>query len=338
MLIIHQLSKHLNHQPVIQSVDFQVPEGCFFTLLGISGAGKTTLLKLIAGLEKPDQGQITYLGRNLTNLPAEKRRIPMIFQQPMLFPHLTVYQNIAFGLEMEGTGPTIIKEKVSALMKTLQIGELSDRLPGTLSGGQQQRVSMARALAPGNSLILMDEPFSSLDPSLRKEMGQLVKDLQCRMNLTVVFVTHDVMEALQLSDHILLLKEGRVVETGTPKKLYEEPQEFETAKFMEAGNLVQGRLEEGRFHCQLGVFPALRKPDGPAVGVFPENRIGLQVAEGEGQVEEIRYLGKNRRVRVSCRGVSLWVEETASLPLQKGQKVTLIFPDQVHLIKIENEY
>lgn len=334
MLIIQQLSKSLNHQPVIQSVSLRVPEGCFFTLLGNSGAGKTTLLKLIAGLEMPDQGQITYQGRELTNLTAEKRRIPMIFQQPLLFPHLTVYQNIAFGLEMEGTSPALINEKVSALMKTLQIGELSGRLPGTLSGGQQQRVSMARALAPGNSLILMDEPFSSLDPSLRKEMGQLVKDLQRRMNLTVVFVTHDVTEALQLSDHILLLQEGKAVETGTPKQLYEAPGELETARFMEAGNLVQGRVEEGRFHCQLGVFSAPGKPDGPVVGVFPENRIAIKVAEGESQVEEIRYLGKNRRVKVSCQGEILWVEEARSLPLKTGQKVTLVFPDQAHLIKI----
>ena len=332
MLQIANVSKKLDQQPVIQSVSFQVPEGCFFTLLGDSGTGKTTLLKLIAGLEMPEEGQIIINGKNLTDVPADQRRIPMIFQQPLLFPHLTVVQNIAFGLEMGGRQKPDIQEKVHALMQSLQISELAPRLPGTLSGGQQQRVSIARALAPGNPLVLMDEPFSSLDLSLRREMGELVKTLQRQMNLTVVFVTHDVTEALRLSDEILLLKQGRVLEAGTPEQLYERPTQVETARFMEAGNLISGRVEQTQFHCTLGSFPALGMPEGPVVGVFPEHRIILRADVTENRIIEIRYLGKSRRVKVDVRGQTLWVEDHSNQSLAVGQTVSLSLPEQIHLI------
>lgn len=312
MLRVENLSKKLDHQPVIHSVSFHVPKGCFFTLLGDSGTGKTTLLKLIAGLVTPDEGRVIVNSRDLTHVPADQRRIPMIFQQPLLFPHLTVFQNIAFGLEMAGWQAPAIREKVNALMDSLQISELASRLPGTLSGGQQQRVSIARALAPGNSLLLMDEPFSSLDPSLRKEMGQLVKTLQRQMKLTIIFVTHDVGEALRLSDEILLLKEGQVLETGTPEALYEWPQQLETAQFMEAGNLIGGEVMNNRFTCLLGCFPADGLPEGPAVGVFPEHRIFLKEGSTDCRVTEIQYLGKSRRVKVMVRGKGLWIEDPSN--------------------------
>jgi spermidine/putrescine transport system ATP-binding protein len=332
MLKMANVSKKLDQQPVIRSVSFQVPAGCFFTLLGDSGTGKTTLLKLIAGLEMPEEGRIFINGSDLTEVPADRRRIPMIFQQPLLFPHLTVYQNIAFGLEMGGWQRAAVQEKVQALMQSLQISELASRLPGTLSGGQQQRVSIARALAPGNPLVLMDEPFSSLDPSLRREMGELVKTLQRQMNLTVIFVTHDVTEALRLSDEILLIKEGRVLETGTPGQLYERPEKVETARFMEAGNLISGRVEQAQFHCTLGSFPAPGMPEGHTVGVFPEHRINLKTGTTGNRIMEIRYLGKSRRVRVDVQGQTLWVEDHSRQSLAVGQAVSLTLPEQVHLI------
>lgn len=332
MLLMVNVSKKLDNQPVIQSVSFQVPAGCFFTLLGDSGTGKTTLLKLIAGLEMPEEGRIFVNSGDLTEVPADHRRIPMIFQQPLLFPHLTVFQNIAFGLEMAGWKQPEIREKVQVLMDSLQISELAPRLPGTLSGGQQQRVSIARALAPGNPLLLMDEPFSSLDPSLRKEMGQLVKTLQRQMKLTVIFVTHDVSEALRLSDEILLLKEGRVLETGTPDALYERPQQLETARFMEAGNLITGRVDQKQFHCFLGSFPANGLSEGSAIGVFPEHRISLKAGNTGYQVAEIRYLGKSRRVKVIVQGQILWAEDHSQQLLAIGQTVALTLPEKVHLI------
>ena len=332
MLRMVNVSKKLDNQPVIQSVSFQVPAGCFFTLLGDSGTGKTTLLKLIAGLEMPEEGRIYVNSRDLTEVPADQRRIPMIFQQPLLFPHLTVFQNIAFGLEMVGWKQPEIREKVQALMDSLQISELAPRLPGTLSGGQQQRVSIARALAPGNHLVLMDEPFSSLDPSLRKEMGQLVKTLQRQMKLTVIFVTHDVSEALRLSDDILLLKEGRVLETGTPDALYERPQRLETARFMEAGNLINGRVEGKQFFCFLGSFPSNGLPEGSAIGVFLEHRMSLKAGSSGYRVADIRYLGKSRRVKVIVQGKILWAEDHSQQLLAIGQTVALTLPEKVHLI------
>ncbi len=332
MLRIEKVSKKMDNQPVIQSVSFQVPEGCFFTLLGDSGTGKTTMLKLIAGLEMPEEGRIYNQDRDLTALPAEQRQIPLIFQQPLLFPHLTVFQNIAFGLDMNQWKAPEISRRVKTLMDDLQITSLADRLPNTLSGGQQQRVSIARALAPGNSLVLMDEPFSSLDPSLRREMGQLVKGLQRLMNLTVVFVTHDVTEAMQLSDEILLLKEGKVLEKGSPQQLYEKPMREETARFVEAGNLVKGQVITSQFHCPLGIFQAEGIVEGPAVGVFPEERITITTGNAESLVEEIQYQGKSRRVKVNTKGLMLWVEDYSRQPLSVGQPVKLAMPEQIHLI------
>lgn len=332
MLRIENVSKKLDNQPVIRSVSFQVPEGCFFTLLGDSGTGKTTMLKLIAGLEMPEEGRIFFRDRDLTMMPAEQRQIPMIFQQPLLFPHMTVFQNIAFGLEMNQWKTQEISRRVKSLLEDLQITKLAHRFPNTLSGGQQQRVSIARALAPGNSLVLMDEPFSSLDPSLRREMGQLVKKLQCLMNLTVIFVTHDVTEAMQLSDEILLLKEGEVLEKGSPQQLYERPIHEETARFVEAGNLVKGQVKRWQFHCSLGVFKAAGAVDGTAVGLFPEEGIAIITEHSDAQVTEIRYLGKSRRVRVEEKKVALWVEDYSRQPLGVGQQVKLILPEQIHLI------
>lgn len=332
MLELVNVSKKLNRQPIIQSVSFRTPKGCFHTILGDSGTGKTTLLKLIAGLEKPEEGRILLEGRDVTAVPAEGRRIPMIFQQSLLFPHLTVYHNIAFGLETVGWDRGEIREKVEALLAALQISELAFRMPGTLSGGQQQRVSIARALAPGNPLVLMDEPFSSLDPSLRRELGQQVKTLQRQMNLTVIFVTHDVTEALQLSDEMLLLREGRVVESGTPRALYETPRQLETARFMEAGNLVEGSVAQEVFHCALGRFPAEGMPEGPATGLIPERKISLTPGDAGGRITDIRYLGKSRRVKVLVGGVPLWVDDDFQCVLSIGQTVAIRLPKQIHLM------
>lgn len=256
----------------------------------------------------------------------------MIFQHPLLFPHLTVYQNIAFGLETGRWEKGTIREKVEELLAALQISELASRMPGTLSGGQQQRVSIARALAPGNPLVLMDEPFSSLDPSLRRELGQLVKMLQRQMNLTVIFVTHDVTEALQLSDAILLLKEGKVVESGTPKALYQHPQQVETARFMEAGNLIEGSVSQEVFHCALGCFLARGIRSGPTMGLIPERQIFLTPDRTGGRVLDIRYLGKSRRVKVLMGGVPLWIEDDFQVDLSVGQSVEIRLPEKIHLI------
>ncbi|SMP66327.1 ABC transporter ATP-binding protein [Anoxynatronum buryatiense] len=332
MLELVNVSKKLDRQSIIQSVSFRTPKGCFHTILGDSGTGKTTLLKLIAGLEKPEEGHILLEGRDVTAVPAEGRRIPMIFQQPLLFPHLTVYQNIAFGLETAGWNKGKIRNQVQALLAVLQISELELRIPGTLSGGQQQRVSIARALAPGNPLVLMDEPFSSLDPSLRRELGQQVKTLQRQMNLTVIFVTHDVTEALQLSDEILLLKEGKVLESGTPQELYERPKKMATARFMEAGNLVEGSVVKGEFHCELGCFLSVGIPEGPATGLIPERGICVTSGDGDARIIDIRYLGKSRRVKVLVGDISLWIEGDFQCDLSIGQTVEIRLPEQIHLM------
>lgn len=246
-LAINHLQVHYGKTKVIQDLNLNIEEGCFFTILGESGSGKSTILKAIAGLLDCEQGQILVDGHDLTNTPAELRAIAYVFQKPLLFPHLNVADNIAFGPEIHGWSKQTIQERLTTLMGLLKIKGLEDRMPSQLSGGQQQRVAIARSLALNHKLLLMDEPFSSLDPGLREEMGLLVKDIQKELGLTVIFVTHHVSEAMALSDQIGFLTEGDLKQIGCPDTLYNYPLSRRVAKFMGDVNFIEGTIAHQQF-------------------------------------------------------------------------------------------
>lgn len=228
-------------------IDLSIRDGEFFALLGPSGCGKTTLLKMVAGLLEPSSGHLLLGGQRLTNIPAEKRGFGMVFQQALLFPHMNVEENIAFGLKMQGVPKSERLSKAREILTAVGLAGFGSRSPSALSGGQQQRVSLARSLVTQPRLLLMDEPFSSLDPEIREDMRQLVKMLHRDLKTTILFVTHDRDEASFLADRMGVMKAGRLLQVGAPQEIYQNPNSRDVALFLGAKNVIEGELVQGQF-------------------------------------------------------------------------------------------
>ena len=227
----------------LDRVSVAIAQGEFFTLLGPSGCGKTTLLRLIAGFESPTGGRILLDGQDITDLPPNRRPVNTVFQSYALFPHLTVAQNVAFGLEMLGRPKAEVRETVDRMLALVKLDAMAGRKTAQLSGGQQQRVALARALAPQPKVLLLDEPLSALDLKLRKEMQGELKRLQKETGITFVFVTHDQEEALTMSDRIAVMSQGRILQTGTPREIYTRPASRFVADFIGETNFLTARLD-----------------------------------------------------------------------------------------------
>lgn len=231
----------------VRGVDFAAGRGELVTLLGPSGCGKTTTLRAVAGFTRLAQGAITLGGAEIGKTPAHQRNIGMVFQSYALFPHLTVRENVAFGLRMRRVRPAERRERATATLDLVGLGGLADRYPTQLSGGQQQRVALARALVIEPSLLLLDEPLSNLDANLRTELRGEIRALQSRLGITTILVTHDQQEAIAISDRIVVMKDGEVVEIGSPKVLCEHPAKAFTAEFIGARTVVGGAVNAGVF-------------------------------------------------------------------------------------------
>ncbi len=236
------IAKKFGDYQALNDTNMVINHGEFITLLGPSGCGKTTLLRLISGLDQPDQGKIFIDGRDVTNLPPEQRHLNMVFQSYALFPHMTVYDNVAFGLRCKKITENEVRERVTHMLATVRLGHLIDRKPQQLSGGQQQRVAIARAMVNEPIVLLLDEPLSALDYSLRKNMQVELKQLQRRLGITFVFVTHDQEEALSMSDRVAIMNEGSIVQIGTPKDVYEEPANLYVADFIGEANIFDAMV------------------------------------------------------------------------------------------------
>jgi len=230
----------------VDSIDLRVPHGQFYALLGPSGCGKTTTLRLIAGFEKPDAGQVMIGGRDVAALPPYRRDVNTVFQHYALFPHMTVAENVAFGLEQRHVPAPDITRRVAEALDMVRLGELARRRPAELSGGQQQRVALARALVNRPTVLLLDEPLGALDQKLRKEMQIELKDLQHQVGITFVFVTHDQEEALTMADRIAVMQDGHVLQEGEPRQIYEHPATRFVADFIGLTNFLEGEVVESR--------------------------------------------------------------------------------------------
>jgi ABC-type Fe3+/spermidine/putrescine transport system ATPase subunit len=276
----------------VDGVTLDIAAGEFFSLLGPSGCGKTTSLRMIAGFELPDSGRVHVAGRDITDLPVHKRDMGMVFQSYALFPHRTVAENVAFGLRMREVAKPEIERRVKAALSQVALTGLEERKPGQLSGGQQQRVALARALVVEPPVLLCDEPLGALDRKLRQQMQFELKELQKRLGVTLVFVTHDQEEALAMSDRIAVMNHGKVEQIGAPTEIYERPRTRFVADFIGEINILE---EPGRAR-------ALR----------PEKiRLVQDGARISGTVETANYLGGSTLLRVSVRnGRSLLVRET----------------------------
>jgi sn-glycerol 3-phosphate transport system ATP-binding protein len=325
MIALDEVTKRFGAVKAVDAVSFRAEKGKFVVLLGPSGCGKSTLLRLIAGLEDVTDGKITIEGRDVTRLDPTKRRISMVFQSYALFPHLTVAENIVFGLRVRKLNP---RERAERLSRVADLTGLTERLhhkPQQLSGGQRQRVALARAIVSQNPICLMDEPLSNLDAQLRHDMRVEIRALQRRLGMTVVYVTHDQVEAMSMADHVVLLREGRIEQEGTPAQLYSRPATTFAARFIgtPAMNLVP-------LHAiQPGAAASL------TAGIRPEH-IRLSENGVPATVLTAEYHGADTIVTTQVNGSSLVVRTPGQVELEAGSQVRLGWePAAVHIFDSE---
>jgi spermidine/putrescine transport system ATP-binding protein len=328
-----------NQVAALDNVSVSIGENEFFTLLGPSGCGKTTLLRLIAGFDFPNAGEILLYGSDIAPLPPYKRPVNTVFQSYALFPHMTVAENIGFGLEMQGKPKSEVAARVSAMLKLVRMEALRDRRTSQISGGQQQRVALARALAPQPKVLLLDEPLSALDYKLRKEMQIELKRLQGETGITFIFVTHDQEEALAMSDRIAVMSGGKILQVGTPWEIYDRPAERFVADFIGETNFLLGEVrsvegEAATVALSSGAeisstFPSGTKPQGPVTVVIrPEHAQTVEPGAGllSGMVSNVVYLGTDTHIHLTLDDGTPFVvrqqnARSGRSPQQAGDKV-----------------
>ena len=316
-LDIHHLQKSFGALRVVKDFSLGIEKGEFVSFLGPSGCGKTTVLRMVAGFETPTSGAIRIDGRDVTGLPANRRKIGMVFQAYALFPNLTVADNIGFGLKVAGEDKAAISKRVAEMLTLIGLPQLGDRYPFQLSGGQQQRVALARALAPRPQVLLLDEPLSALDAKIRVSLREEIRRIQQELGITTIFVTHDQEEALSISDRIVVMHQGVADQVGAPFEIYNRPATRFVAEFVGTLNLVDADVVEaadGR--VRLGEVPvALNRPLSARAGerislaLRPET-VALGRAEGHdvvlaGRIAEVHFLGSVIRIRVMVGGQTL---------------------------------
>jgi iron(III) transport system ATP-binding protein len=297
---IDHVSFHYRSGPVLDNVSIEVEAGEFFALLGPSGSGKTTLLRLIAGFGTPSSGRILVDGRDVTSLPPWHRNVGMVFQSYALWPHMSVARNVAFGLERRGFARAEIARKVQAALDLVGLGAFAARYPAQLSGGQQQRVALARTLVFEPDVLLLDEPLSNLDARLRVDMRGELKNLQRKLGITTVYVTHDQEEANAVADRIAILDHGRIQQVGRPVELYDRPATRFVANFLGTVNLIEGSIESGRFVAGEFALEGIDGAAGPAcLSIRPQNiSLGAGPATAAATVSSREFLGSITRYRL----------------------------------------
>lgn len=321
-------------QPALDQLSLEIESGELTALLGPSGCGKTTTMKMIAGLLAPTLGDVTFDGRSVLNDKPEHRGVVMVFQNYLLFPYMSVADNIGFGLKMRKVDKAEIKERVQKMLDLVKLPDLGNRKPSALSGGQQQRVALARALVVQPNVLLLDEPLSNLDAHLRFEMRDLIRNLQQEMGITTIFVTHDQEEAVVLADKVALILDGRLKQYDAPDAFYKRPVDEATARFFGGQNFIKGMAKDGMFD---GPFGQLKLPagtqDGPGLlTVRPEN---VQVGSGAGgdntvqaNVKQKIFLGTQTRLKLMIGSVEL---DVIANPhdvegLAEGENVSVTLP------------
>lgn len=325
------------NRAALDSVDLQIPQGSFVTVLGPSGCGKSTLLRIIAGLEEPDAGQILIGGREVNDVSASKRNIAMVFQNYALYPHMKVKTNISVGLKLQGFARKVIEKKVEEVSSMLEISELLERYPAQLSGGQQQRVAIARALVKEPELFLLDEPLSNLDTQIRERTRSEIKRLFAGLKATVLYVTHDQVEAMSLGDQMIVMNAGEIRQIGTPQEVYQTPADRFVAEFVgqHRTNMIEGVIKAGTFTSLDGalVLPAIMLEEGRVdLGIRPEAIIVTK--NGEGVTAEVllcEHLGANRLLHCKVGSSELLAVTETSFEAAAGENVMLAFPESMRM-------
>ena len=330
-------------EQVLDGLDLSIKDGEFITLLGPSGCGKTTTLRIIAGFLDPDKGDLFFEGENLNGVPAYKRQVNTIFQRYALFPHLNVFENVAFGLRVKKLPENEIKAKVTEMLSLVNLSGLEKRSIDTLSGGQQQRVAIARAIANHPKVLLLDEPLAALDLKLRKDMQKELRRMQKQLGITFVFVTHDQEEALTMSDRVVVMDKGKIQQIGTPQDIYNEPQNAFVADFIGESNIVDGVMHKD-FEVEFSghVFECLDKGfeinENVDVVVRPEDVDIVDSSKGmlKGIVTSVDFLGVHYEIIVDIGGFK-WMIQTTDERFVGDEVGLYIEPDAIHIMK-KSEY
>ncbi len=320
---VEDLEHSYGDEPVLHGVSLDVSPGESIALLGPSGCGKTTLLRLIAGLERPSSGSIS-IGNDFvageTWVPPDRRKVGMVFQDWALFPHLSVAKNVAYGIAKS----TSKDAEVSSALEMMDLSGLEDRMPATLSGGQQQRVALARALAPRPGVLLLDEPFSNLDTSLRTEVRTEVRELLAELGITSIFVTHDQDEAFIVGDRVAVMREGKIVQTDSPQGLYHHPVDQWTAEFVGTVSLLKGDAASGFASCSLGSVAIDPKLNGSVDVMIRPEQLSI-AAGGDAEVQAVEYYGHDSMVFVALGNDQMRVRCGPSIIFNRGDNVQVQF-------------
>ena len=340
IISFENVNKFYEDTHVLKNINFEIEKGKFYTLLGPSGCVKTTILRIIAGFTDVSNGKVTLNGEDVTKLPPNKRKVNTVFQDYALFPHMNVFENIAFGLRLKKTPENIIKEKVADALKMVQLSGYENREISQMSGGQQQRVAIARALVNEPEVLLLDEPLSALDLKLRTDMQYELRELQQRLGITFIFVTHDQEEALAMSDEIFVMSKGEVVQSGTPVDIYDEPINRFVADFIGESNIVDGVMKEDylvefvgkEFEC---ADAGMRPNEKVEIVIRPEDLSLTSIEKGKLTVEVDTQLFRGVHYEIICydeNGNEWMIHSTRKAEV--GSKVGLYFePHDIHVMR-----
>ncbi len=339
LIRLDKISVSFGGDVILKDLSLNIKEGEFVTLLGPSGCGKTTTLRIIAGFLKPDSGNLFFKGKNINNVPAHKREVNTIFQKYALFPHLNVYENVAFGLRIQKKPEEEIREKVKEMLRMVNLEAYINRDVDFLSGGQQQRVAIARALANNPKVLLLDEPLGALDLKLRKDMQSELKSIHQKTGITFILVTHDQEEALSMSDSVVVMDKGTIQQIGTPKDIYNEPQNAFVADFIGESNIVPGimiedfkvKFSDKEFKCLDKGFEKMSSVD---VVIRPEDIKVVSPENGDisGVVTSVTFKGVHNEIIVDVNGFK-WMIQTIENQ-ETGDEIGLVIePDDIHIMK-----
>ena len=339
LIRLRDLCMAFDDEPVLDHINLYINDKEFLTLLGPSGCGKTTTLRIIGGFATPTSGDVLFDGVRINDVPPYQRQINTVFQKYALFPHLNVYENIAFGLRMQKLPEAEIKERVMEMLETVSLKGFEHRRPEALSGGQQQRVAIARALVNRPKVLLLDEPLAALDLKLRKDMQIELKRIQQQVGITFIYVTHDQEEALTMSDTIVVMDKGSIQQIGTPEDIYNEPKNAFVADFIGESNIIDGIMPEDnvvqmygrRFPCLDGGFAPNEAVD---VVIRPEDIDIVPVEQGQltGTVTSVTFKGMQYDIIVDFRGFKWLIQTTDHCP--EGARIGIkIDPDGIHVMK-----
>ena len=333
------ISKSFDGEKVLDAINLYIRDGEFVTLLGPSGCGKTTMLRIIGGFEAADEGSLYFDGTEISDVPAHKRHINTVFQKYALFPHLNVYENIAFPLRLKKLGEDEIRTRVTDMLAMVKLSGFENKSVSTLSGGQQQRVAIARALISHPKVLLLDEPLGALDLKLRKDMQNELKTIQKAIGITFIYVTHDQEEALSMSDTIVVMAEGEIQQIGSSTDIYNEPKNAFVADFIGESNIIDGvMLEDNRvkfsghiFDCVDGGFGTNESVD---VVVRPEDVDVVEIERGmlTGKVSSVTFKGVHYEIIVDIRGFK-WMIQSTDYVAPEATIGLYIEPDAIHIMK-----